>query len=161
MCSSDVAEPETSARGGSSPASAISAAASSTPTLTSQLFSGNANLTDEEKMNLIQSRKPEATYQYPSITVVDSRRKNGTSQRKFNKDLLEEFTWMSFCKASNGVGCLCCILFPTEGKFSSAPTEVFVTRAHTGFKKLKRDAKVHEMTSAHQDGETKMNHFVG
>jgi len=34
---------------------------------------------------------------------------------------------MYYCKASNGLGCLACILFRVEGKYNSAPTTVMVT----------------------------------
>ena len=115
------------------------------------IFSLPEKMTDEEKIRLIQGRKPGLAFRFPSRKFVDGKNKSGITMRQFNRKYLDVFPWMYYCKSSNGVACLACILFPKDGKFMSCPTEVMVTRPHTNFKKTNADAKAHESSQSHKE----------
>ena len=82
--------------------------ASSEPVEQSTIFTLSGKISDSTKLRLINSRKPDSSYQLPVRTFADSKKKDGLTKRIFSVNLLDKYPWMYYCKTSNGVGCLAC-----------------------------------------------------
>lgn len=146
----------------SEPTVAVKQCPSSETAQQSTIFQLSGEICISTKRRLISSRKPESSYKLPSKAFVDSKKKDGITMRNFNVSRLDKYPWMYYCKTSNGVGCLACILFsrPTDGKYNAVPTEVMVSRPHTNFRKTNVDADKHAGIQYHKDAEARLVAFM-
>ena len=74
------------------------------------------NQPDDVKMKLIDMRVPEQSFKFPGRQYNDSKRKRGTYTRYCNREWLNEFKFLLYSKAQDGLYCLSCILFPSTSQ---------------------------------------------
>ena len=67
---------------------------------------------DDVKSNLITNREPEISFIFPARQYKDKRSKSRHLNRFCYREWFKKFEFLCYSKASDGLYCLACVLFP-------------------------------------------------
>jgi len=86
---------------------------------------------------------PLSGFSFPCVTV-------GAQNRSFQKQWLNEFTWLAYSNVYNGAFCKWCVVFPPQTVSRSAkPPGSLVSGPHCNYKKAKKHCSNHKNCHYH------------
>ena len=68
-------------------------------------------VSDNEKLHLIENRVPESSFKFPPKEYKDKSEKGGSKRRYCQREWFQAHTYLSYSKSTNGLYCLCFVLF--------------------------------------------------
>ena len=85
------------------------------------------------------------------IDVPKSKSSATDHERGFNRAHLQQFPWLAYSHAEDGVYCrMCCIFLSRAPSAQPVPGTLFIKSAHKNWKNCLRDYKVHMVTDYHK-----------
>jgi len=119
----------------------------------SQVFSGENDignfvgvpLTDADRRKVLYNCwSPPSGFSFPYVTV-------GAQNRSFQKQWLNEFTWLAYSNIYNGAFCKWCVVFaPQTVSRSAKPPGSLVSGPHCNYKKAKEHYNNHQNCHYHK-----------
>jgi len=96
-------------------------------------------LTDADRRKVMfNCWTPPSGFSFPYVTV-------GAKNRSFQKQWLNEFTWLAYSNICNGAFCKWCVVFaPQTVSRSAKPPGSLVSRPHCNYKKAKEHYNNHQ-----------------
>ena len=107
----------------------------------------------DERYCLIAESHPSG-FSFPYVTV-------GAQNRSFQKQWLNEFTWLAYSNLYNGAFCKCCVVFAPQTVSRSAKLPgSLVSGPHCNYKKAKEHYHNHQNCHYHKVCATMFDNFV-
>jgi len=107
----------------------------------------------DERYCLIAESHPSG-FSFPYVTV-------SAQNRSFQKQWLNEFTWLAYTNLYNGAFCKCCVVFaPQTVSRSAKPPGSLVSGPHCNYKKAKEHYHNHQNCHYHKLCAAMFDNFV-
>ncbi|XP_035989381.1 zinc finger MYM-type protein 1-like isoform X2 [Fundulus heteroclitus] len=113
---------------------------------------------DSGKFQLLQTRKPPKSFNFPARDFKDNRRASGVTKRTCQRDWLDKYDFLSYSAQEDGVYCLPCILFPVESQ--SRRASILIDLPFTNWRKFTEQITTHMQLQYHQSSDAKFHAFV-
>jgi hypothetical protein len=128
-------------------------------------LSGQSALTDPQKLEVNENRRPPVGCPLAYFVVTDKRKQSGTSQRFLQRAIFDKHEWLGYYDgdadlSKAGVFCVPCVLFPTSHREGSNRAEYLISKVHQNFKKIDVDAGTHGQLGYHVDALAKLKQFL-
>ena len=104
------------------------------------------------KYKLINDRIPSKAFKFPGKKYKDSKCKDGSYIRHYNRDWLIEFPFLSYSKAEDGLYCLSCVFFRTGNDRLHA--NLLIQSPYQNWKNARADIIKHSTLQYHRTSET-------
>ena len=119
----------------------------------------NQEITPEKKMQLIRNRQPEDDFSFPPKQYKDSSEKGGVKQRYCSRDWFQKYDTLCYSKSTDGIFCLCCVLFPMPAHHGQK-ARYLITTPYRNWKDARSYFAKHINHEYHRDSKTKMDDFM-
>lgn len=123
-----------------------------------QLSTPPSSLKDCQRQQLILNRCPLPTDKLPSKSYTDKRKKSGQAMRHCQLKWFNEYTWLAYSSSTKGLGCLACILFPTQFKHGIADN--LISKPYDNWKDAAQELAAHSTVYYHLQSEAKLQAFI-
>ncbi|XP_035989382.1 uncharacterized protein LOC118561423 isoform X3 [Fundulus heteroclitus] len=117
-----------------------------------------SEMDDSGKFQLLQTRKPPKSFNFPARDFKDNRRASGVTKRTCQRDWLDKYDFLSYSAQEDGVYCLPCILFPVESQ--SRRASILIDLPFTNWRKFTEQITTHMQLQYHQSSDAKFHAFV-
>ena len=108
------------------------------------------------KFNLITNREPEISFIFPPRQYKDKRSKSGYLNRFCCRDWFKRFKFLCYSKASDGLYCLACVLFPDS---SHRRPKKLISEPYCNWKDAVHDLAKHSTSDYHCNSMTRLDSF--
>ena len=119
----------------------------------------NQVISPETKLYLIKNRQPEADFNFPTRQYKDSTEKGGVRQWYRSRDWFKMYDTLCYSKSTDGVFCLCCVLFPMPAH-QGQRAKPLISTSYCNWKDARTDFAKHINHQYHRDSKRKMEDFV-
>uniref|UniRef100_A0A3Q2QG90 TTF-type domain-containing protein n=1 Tax=Fundulus heteroclitus TaxID=8078 RepID=A0A3Q2QG90_FUNHE len=113
---------------------------------------------DSEKFQLVKTRIPPTSFNFPAREFKDNRRAGGVTKRTCQRDWLDKYDFLSYSAQEDGVYCLPCILFPVQSQNRRAG--MLIDLPFTNWRKFNEQMTTHMQQQYHRSSDAKLHAFV-
>nr|XP_054760699.1 52 kDa repressor of the inhibitor of the protein kinase-like [Lytechinus pictus] len=117
------------------------------------------SIDDEQKAYLIKNRSPSNAFAFPAREYKDKSEKSGKKKRSCYHGWFQQHDFLAYSKNSDGLFCLCCVLFPVSAKQGSR-SNLLITTPYRNWKDAKADLRKHAVLEYHKDASALMRAFL-
>jgi len=123
-----------------------------------QMSFSSTSLNDFQRTQIILHRYPQPTEQMPSKSYADKRKKSGQITRHCQLKWFHDYTWLAYSASKKGLGCLACILFPTNSKHGIA--DKLISKPFDNWKDAAKYLEDHGALYYHLQSAAKLQAFI-